>query len=119
MELNVGIVGSRDFTNYNFLRDTLEQNPLIKRLHIKKIITGDAKGVDSLARQYALEKSIYCVAYQAIWAEHGFAAGPIRNQQIINDSDILVAFWDGNSKGTKNSIELAIKKKIPLVIIPI
>lgn len=119
MELNVGIVGCRDFSNYDFFKDNIEKNPCTKRLHIKKIITGDANGVDSLARRYASEKSIYCVMYQAVWHEHGFAAGPIRNQQIINDSDILIAFWNGVSKGTKNSIDLAVKKKIPVVIIPI
>jgi hypothetical protein len=53
----------------------------------------------------------------ADWAKYGPAAGPIRNKEIIDACDVVIAFWDGKSKGTANSIKLAKCKCSPLHII--
>ena len=52
----------------------------------------------------------------ADWERYGRGAGMIRNKQIIADADVVIAFWDGASKGTKNSVELARKAKKKLAI---
>lgn len=45
--------------------------------------------------------------FPADWNAHGKAAGPIRNQQMAQEADVLIAFWDGKSRGTKDMIEKA------------
>ncbi len=57
--------------------------------------------------------------FKADWDAHGKAAGPIRNKTMIDKADGLIAFWDGKSRGTKNCIECATDKGIPVLIIPI
>ena len=81
------------------------------------IISGGAKGADSLARQYANEHAIAIVEYKPEWDKYGRAAGFIRNTDIVNNSDMIIAFWDGKSKGTKHSIGLAHKLNKQVIII--
>ncbi len=76
-----------------------------------------AKGADELAKKYALDNNISYVEFAANWAKYGPAAGPHRNKEIIDACDVVVAFWDGKSKGTANSIKLAKCKCSPLHII--
>lgn len=71
------------------------------------IISGGAKGADSLAKRYAIEHSIPIREHLPNWELHGKSAGYIRNKQIVDDCDFLVAFWNKKSKGTANSITLA------------
>ncbi len=53
----------------------------------------------------------------AEWDKYGKSAGYIRNRLIVQESDMIVAFWDGKSKGTKHSIDQATLKKIPLLLV--
>ena len=55
----------------------------------------------------------------AEWDVYGKAAGPIRNKAMIDKADALIAFWDGDSRGTKDCIKHATHKGIPVLIIPI
>ena len=64
-----------------------------------------------MAELYAREKGIKLTIFPADWEKYGKSAGMIRNKDIINNCDVCVAFWDGISKGTKNSISLAQKTK--------
>jgi len=80
------------------------------------IISGGAKGADKLADQFAKENEYAFMEYPAMWNIHGKAAGPIRNQQIIDDCDEVIAFWDGSSRGTKNTLGLAKEAKKPVHI---
>jgi hypothetical protein len=59
------------------------------------------------------------IVYMAQWDQFGMAAGPIRNQVMIDDADALVAFPCPQSKGTWDAIRKAVKKGIPVVIIPL
>ncbi len=71
------------------------------------VVCGKARGADLFGEQYAKERG-YAVAYfPADWDKHGKAAGFIRNEQMAQNADALVAFWDGRSRGTRNMIELA------------
>jgi len=70
-------------------------------------VSGGARGVDTLAVYYAREHAIPLQEIHPQWAVEGPAAGFVRNKQIIDAADTVLAFWDGKSKGTKNSIDLA------------
>lgn len=101
--MKTAVIGSRTFDNYEQLKtilDNLGDKPT-------EIISGGAKGADALAERYAQENDLPLTIHLANWQEYGKAAGPIRNQQIIEDCDQVVAMWDGLSKGTQHSIKIA------------
>jgi len=112
--MKIAIVGSREFKNTYFARsviaDLLRQQPKVI------LVSGGARGIDSLAEEVAntLEREI--IVFPADWDKYGKRAGFIRNQLIIDAVDKVIAFWDGKSKGTKHSIDLAIKARKPLDI---
>lgn len=113
--MKVSIVGSRTFNDYDALVDKI--NDL--HLDITEIISGGARGADSLAKRYALEHDINLVEYIPDWDTHGKAAGFIRNKDIIKHGDLVIACWDGVSKGTKSSIDIANRLHKPVHIIPL
>lgn len=87
----VAIVGSRTFSDYDLLKNTLDNQ---KKVDIGVIISGGAKGADSLAERYALEKGIELNVMKPDWKNRGRAAGFLRNTDIILNSDYVFAFWD-------------------------
>ena len=97
----MGVIGSRTFVNYEFMKEILDSFPF------SEIVSGGAKGADSLAKRYAEEKNISITEILPDWNQYGKIAGFKRNKLIINQSDAIIAFWDGNSKGTAHSIRLA------------
>lgn len=104
--LNIGIVGSRTFEDYEYMKSILD-----RFFKFKRIISGGAKGADLLGRRYAQENSIEIKEFLPDWEKFGKKAGFIRNRDIVEHSDIIVAFWDGESKGTENTISLAKEAK--------
>lgn len=120
--MKLGIVGSRTFGDYELLKETLA--PFLHYYKIKflpldcfVIISGGARGADSLAERYIKDYGLECFIFRPDWNKHGKAAGYIRNQQIVDESDVIVAFWDGESKGTKDTIDKARRAKKPTFII--
>lgn len=102
--MNLGVVGSRNFVNYNLLSKVLsEYKP-------DKIISGGADGADCLAWFYAKENHIpiqeYLPEVPRTWAYMK------RNRQIVENSDFLIAFQKNNSRGTGSTIGMAIKEGI-------
>jgi len=71
------------------------------------ILSGGARGADRLGESWAKEYGYPVKKYPADWEKHGKAAGMIRNAQMAENADILVAFWDGKSKGTQHMIKTA------------
>ena len=104
------IAGCRDFNDYSFLCECIAKSGI----EINTIISGCANGVDKLGEKYAIEHNIKLEYYPADWNTHGKAAGPIRNRQMAENADALIAIWDGKSRGTKNMIDSA--KKQGLVV---
>lgn len=102
--MNVAIVGSRTFDNYQKLKTELDN--LQVKCPINKIISGGARGADSLAARYANANQITLLEYIPDWKTHGRKAGILRNYDIVREADMVIAFWDGISKGTKHSIGL-------------
>ncbi len=99
--IRVGVVGSRSFNDYDFLKKMLQWHD------IRLIVSGGAKGADSLAEKYAAECGIPTKIRKPNWDKFGKSAGFRRNEEIVEDSDEIVAFWDGKSKGTIHTINLA------------
>lgn len=111
----VAIVGSRGFNDYELLRERLKNHAG----NISEIISGGAKGADSLAEMFADEYGIKKTIFKAEWSKFGRSAGIIRNKDIVKNCDVLIAFWDGKSKGTKNSIDLAISQNKKVTILKV
>ena len=108
------VAGGRNYNNYAHLKKTLDAFRL--KYHVEEIVSGADHGVDTLGEQYAKEHDIWLTQFPADWNKHRKAAGPIRNAQMAEYADCLLAFWDGSSKGTKNMIENMHKQKKPVYI---
>lgn len=111
MNNRVAVIGSRTFDDYEQLQSAL--NSLHKEKPITHIVSGGAKGADSLGEKWSKENDIPFVIFIPDWKKYGRSAGIRRNKDIIDNSDIVVAFWDGESRGTKNSIDRAKKADKP------
>ena len=110
------IAGSRDFDDYELLKETMDRL-LINRTDEIVILSGKARGADTLGERYARERGYFIEEHPADWIRHDRAAGPIRNEQMAQRADALVAFWDGQSPGTKSMIDLARKYKLKVRVI--
>lgn len=81
-----------------------------------EIISGGAKGVDTLARSYALENKIKITEFLPKYKLYGRGAPLKRNIEIIENADMVLEFWDGKSHGTKYVIENCKKRNIPIKV---
>lgn len=105
------IAGGRDFNNYEGLAQVMDR--LLANVTDEiQIVCGMARGVDRLGERYAKERGYSIRYFEADWDEHGRAAGYIRNEEMAKNADALVAFWDGQSKGTHHMIETAQRYKL-------
>lgn len=125
--MKVAVIGSRTFKNYGLVVKTL------KELAPQEIISGGAAGADSLGAQYAEENKIKLTIFPANWndltapnckikvgkfgKQYNALAGFNRNLDIINSSDLIVAFWDGVSPGTAHSLKYAKEQGKPTHVI--
>jgi predicted Rossmann fold nucleotide-binding protein DprA/Smf involved in DNA uptake len=102
--LRVAIVGSRHFSDPARVADYVKSLPARA-----SIITGSASGVDAAATKAAREKGIPVQVMPASFDELADASkSAARNQRLVDACDVLVAFWDGTSKGTRNTVERAL-----------
>lgn len=108
--LKIIIAGSRDFNNYNLLKQKL--NFYIGEHKDIEIISGTARGTDSLGERYAIEKGFSLQRFPANWQKYGKRAGYLRNEEMAKYASHAIIFWDGKSKGTAHMIELCKKHKI-------
>jgi len=111
--MKVGVVGTRTFNDYYRLEEEL------KKHNITELISGGCIGADKLAERYARSHKIPLKLFLPDWCKYGKSAGPIRNRQIVLNSNLIIAFWDGISKGTLSTIQLAKNLNTPLIIIKI
>ncbi len=108
--VKLAVIGSRSFRDYPFLKN------ILKWYDISMVVSGGAEGADTLARKYAVEQDIKLKEFKPDWNKYGKSAGFRRNDQIVQEADEIVAFWDGNSRGTKHSINLAEEQGKPVYI---
>jgi hypothetical protein len=99
------IAGSRDFVNYDLMNSMMDQVDI----WITEVLSGGARGADKLGERWAVHNDIPYELWLADWEKHGKSAGPIRNRQMAQNAEALIAFWDGRSRGTKHMINTARK----------
>lgn len=128
-EITYAIVGSRKFDNYVLLTSVLD-NIIVDPSKVR-IISGGASGADILAKEYAKKNGAFFDEFPADWQDmsepcirkrnkkgvYNALAGIKRNETMAQEADMIIAFWNGWSKGTKNMIEQGTKfKKNTLII---
>ena len=117
-ELRIIVAGSREFKNYDLLRDTLmdyldfmDDKDVVDNPSQVKFISGTAKGADTLGEQFAYTYEYEVIRFPAAWDIYGKSAGYRRNTEMAKYASeaygVLIAFWDGQSRGTKHMIDLA------------
>lgn len=111
--MRVLVCGGRDYSNRECVFAVLD------KLHVKTpvetLIQGGARGADALAMEWAAERKIEQVVTEyADWEEHGKAAGPLRNQRMLDvwHPDIVVAFPGG--RGTADMVNRARRASVPV-----
>lgn len=111
------IAGGRDFSDYDMLKK--EVSEFIKTFGEDsiEIVSGTARGADSLGERYALEHGHLIKKFPANWNKYGRAAGPFRNAEMAEYANACIVFWDGKSSGTKSMIHLAEMNKLNLKIV--
>ena len=116
--INVRIIvaGSRDFDDYPKLAYELEC--AVKAISSNPtVVSGGARGADRLGEQFAEEYEYPCRQFIPDWDGLGKTAGFVRNVEMADYADMLVAFWDGKSKGTKHMIDTAIHRGLFVKVI--
>jgi len=106
----IAVIGSRGFDDYFQLVAVLEPHlPAV-------LISGGAPGADGLAERFAQERGLEINVIPADWQRYGRGAGPIRNKQIVESADLVIAFWDGKSRGTRSALAHAEKVGVPVEV---
>lgn len=132
-ELRIIIAGGRDFSDFDMLQK--EINRIIKMIvgtkipkELVTIISGCARGADTLGEKYAETYGLKLHRIPADWERHGNMAGYIRNREMAKFAasvdeegekprSVLIAFWDGQSRGTKHMIETAKNFKLDVYVV--
>lgn len=121
-ECRVIIAGGRDFNDYFLLKDSVRA--IISKYDSPvKIISGTCRGADRMGEKFAYDTGIEVERFPANWNDLGKRAGFVRNAEMAkyacedNNVGILIAFWDGKSKGTKHMIEIARKNGLSVYVI--
>lgn len=110
--VRVAVVGGRDFQPLQLVWDFVQALP-----QDATVVSGGAQGVDSAAEEAAKISDLKVVTFLPDWNKHGKRAGYLRNVQIVQAADVVVAFWDGASKGTKLSLDIGLKAKKPVLVV--
>jgi hypothetical protein len=111
--MRVGIVGSRDYPNLDQVERYVAELPPVGYT----VVSGGARGVDRAAEASARRHRLGLDVMKADWDTYGRRAGMLRNAQLVESVDLLVAFWDGQSRGTKNAIDHARAMVKPFVVV--
>lgn len=117
--MKVVIAGSRGITRYRVVVEAITRfqlrpdNP--QGVLITEVVSGGAKGVDKLGERWAIERHIPITRFVPDWSQ-GLKGGPIRNEQMAQYADALIAVWDGYSRGTKDMISQARKMGLRVFI---
>lgn len=110
------IAGTRDFNNYHLLKMKLDKI-LSNITDDIVIVSGKARGADTLGEKYAKEKGYQIAEFPADWEKFGRSAGYKRNVQMAEYADACVCFWDGRSPGTKHMINIANQYKLQIRVV--
>lgn len=104
------VAGGRNFNDPAYLKECLDKH------NITEVVCGKAKGADTLGELYAAVNYIPIKEFPAEWNRYGKGAGSIRNKEMGDYAEALIAFWDGRSTGTLNMIRYAKKKGLEVTV---
>ena len=107
--MKIAVIGSRGITAIDYARIGARPGDTL--------VSGGARGVDSLAAAWARRNGIAVVEHFPDYRHYGKAAPHVRNRMVVADADRVVAFWDGKSRGTKSTIEEAKRHGKPVEIV--
>lgn len=99
--MKVIIAGGRELRSWDVVRAAIEKCGFT----VTEVVSGGAHGADAIGASIAALHGKPVKTFPAHWRQHGNAAGPIRNKQMAEYADALIACWDGSSPGTRNMIE--------------
>lgn len=116
MKNNLAIIGSRTFNNYSFAAKKILEIIKNNKISIDKIVSGGANGADKIAEKFANNYNIPIIVIKPDW-NNGKHSGLLRNTDIVNNSNFIIAFWDGKSKGTLDTINKAKKSNKKVFVI--
>ena len=108
------IAGSRNGVSYDDVLKAMEECPWTSE--ISEVVSGKARGVDTMGEQWAKENNVPIKEFPADWKKWGKSAGHIRNREMGDYADALVAVWDGSSRGTKHMIDYAKDKGLKVFV---
>ncbi len=111
------VAGGRDFSDYELLAEKLDF--LLENITSPVIVSGTARGADTLGEQYAAERGYSVNRFPADWQTHGKRAGYLRNAEMAKNADCLVAFWNGRRErsGTYMMIQIAKERGLQVRVI--
>ena len=110
--MNVVICGSRGITDRDLVEYLIENS----EFDITGVIEGGAKGVDTIAGEWARAQNIPVTVVKPDWHAHGLYAGPKRNREMVQMGEAVIAVWDGKSRGTQSTIAYAKEYGKPIKI---
>lgn len=113
--IKVIIAGGRNFEDFNKLCQVCDE--FLQDQNNVEIVSGAYKGADLLGERYAAKRNYPIKQFPADWRLYGKSAGLKRNAEMAAYADALIAFWDGESKGTKHMIELATQACLKVEVI--
>ena len=106
--MKVAVIGSRGL-HVDHLEDYLPER-------VTEIVSGGAKGIDTCAKDYALRHELKLTEFLPEYEKYGRGAPLRRNVTIIEYADLVLAFWDGRSRGTKYVIDNCKERNIPVAV---
>ncbi len=115
MSLVLAVSGSRGITDASLVQAAVRW--AMSDVGATVVHVGDCpRGVDPRVVAYAKGNGIEHRVFRADWDRHGKPAGPIRNREMLQGANALLAVWDGKSRGTLNAIKTAEAMRLPVVI---
>ena len=118
--MTILVCGSREYNGYdymaNFLDDYIKAKGLKKGEDVR-IVNGDARGADTLATSYSMQRGYKLSVYPANWKRYGIAAGVIRNKIMLDEAkpDVVVAFPFSRSRGTRHMMRIATEAGVEVI----
>jgi len=110
--MKVIIAGSRTISDFFVVKTAIEKSGF----EITEVVSGNAAGVDRLGERWAVQNNILITKFPADWNKHGKAAGFIRNREMAEYADALIAVWNGESAGTKDMIDQMKQRGKPIFV---
>lgn len=121
--MKLALVGSRDFQDWDKFQQSIHEALVTWDVHnvstFDCVVSGGAKGADTLAERWAHEHGVRLVVFKPDWQGKGRAVGVLRNTDIVNQCTHLIAFPSSTGRGTQDSIRKARSANKVVVVFPI